>query len=494
MSAHEIQSAIPTLFYRTDDNINGVMLGLKRSRGVMTGQRSLVFSVTKKLPATVVSADALIPAAIEVDGVTYVTDVVEREPAMFSDCENSQAVIAGLSGSPHIQLPMRGGQEIIQFPGGWRTQSLLGINYYQESYSTGTLGFFGVDAADGNVVGVTNTHVVVEKLYRVNSVVGNRTPEQEALNPFNIYEPRRWVLNGQSYSPGAMLSDNGTMYIISSRIKRYQPFTRGAGVNEYNEVDAALIEINDYPLSPDGTYLPAAPIIAETSYRIWEPYDTDPPNHAYLPFATTAELDALDPLAAYETDANPRLYFTGTTSGRKGYGTTDECKLKIWAGNGTFAVEDNTFTGATQVDGVTTSILSGTVFKNIFEFRHVVEVPDVMPSDNGDSGSAILADIDGVRKIVGLLFAGQKETRSETIDGVSVINTYGMGLFCRIDKVAEKMNVQPWLADYAFQNQHTKPSVIITDYAQGQNDTLMSGGKKYYQVGATMQRGYPVGP
>ena len=104
------------------------------------------------------------------------------------------------------------------------------------------------------------------------------------------------------------------------------------------------------------------------------------------------------------------------------------------------------------------------------------------PSAGGDSGSAILADIGGVLKIVGLLYGGTN---------ISDVPTYT--LCNRIDEVASQLNISAWdgiSTNYAAQTVTTR---VISGTLS--NATVGIGTNTYWQVGlvnnATNPPNYP---
>jgi len=63
----------------TSDNVIGVGYGYKTKDGLLTTEKSLIFSVSKKLPIDQIDEKDLIPNTIIYSGETFKTDVVELE-------------------------------------------------------------------------------------------------------------------------------------------------------------------------------------------------------------------------------------------------------------------------------------------------------------------------------------------------------------------------------------------------------------------------------
>jgi hypothetical protein len=571
MSHTTLKTELPQLLLHGFKNVNAVVVSSKHTQGQNTGRRCITFFVDKKESVGDLAAEDIIPQELTIDGITYETDVTARPRARMLmasySCQN-QSAIGKLRGYPNAQLPMRGGQEILQFPTGWTIKSDNTTGQHADYLTQGTLGFFAIDNIDGNVVGVTNAHVAIDKPFLANSDFV-RTPEQEVAYTANTYEPRTWPMDGKKYFPGAAIVDGQMIYVVSSRIKRYVPYTifgRSDGAPEYMTVDGALLQMHDYPFTTTGSYNPSTPIISETSYRIWQDEDDDVQHTAYLPFATTAELDAFNATTTFGSATNPRMYITGRTTGPKGakriadeivatltdrdaldptadpwpIGTVLEVTDEHTAADDPedptyYYVSDLTFVdtvtegsstvdrydyvweklpscriglstlvpnanGAYTVDfeahdGVDTGVSFGEIFE--FSYRDPVAGGD-MPADQGDSGSAVVAEFPQsgggvIRKIIGLLFAG-----SPGADGKA------FGLCCRIDNVAAQLNIRAWApttadeisgAEAILKNAPNTPDVLVADYETYANTpTITVGNVTYYQVGCTIKTDYPEYP
>lgn len=433
MSNHintKIQSAIEQLYLSTPETIHGVGLGIKTIGGGCTGITGIIFTVDKKLPLSQLAPSEILPKTITIAGIDYPTDIVERPRISAHTCYDvSDPNVARLqparSGYSAL-IPFRGGQEIIPFPYGWEDVST--------PYNIGTLGGFVVDNDDSKIVGITNAHVAIYDNRML--IASQRDIVQEALDTYNSFEPQPFFVFGDQH-PGAITlhdsdNDNTLEYFLAAQyIKRYSPLYN----NQLNYVDCALLIMNPNVLN-------------NNSYKVWQPIG-NPDNNNFLPFASTAEIDSL-------LSINTFLYSTGSSSGPKGYGGAASCRLVI-----------------DQIDFAST-INYGNMpldFADLIIYRY--EDNSDGPSMPGDSGALILADINGIKKIIGLNFAG-----SSTI-----------GAACRIDRVATAMNIRAWdnSVNVARDSVTPLPSCIQipTNDTRTNNPMILYNNKKYYQAGFT---------
>lgn len=457
-----LQSTIEQLFNSTSDNIHAVSIGNKYINGIMTDQTAIVFDVLQKKPLSELDPNEVLPTSINIDGTTYPTDVIEKPELVkmlvcYSNANDNEILRLRGSTAAGLLNPLRGGQELIEFPTGWTyANGTNGDSGY--NIKVGTLGFFAVDNIDNYVVGVTNAHVSIHNPY----LASDRNIILESSNPFNIREPRTWLPSGSSYHPGH-LSNNGTsgnVAITSIRIKRYCPYK----MSTFNYVDAALLFMNNARVS-------------DLSYRTHFP-TTSADYTSYMPFATTSEIDSLFTVGSLPTD-RPRLLSVGRTTGPKGWTSADSC--------GMIAV-NTSVTLNVNFDGTTVP------FSDTIGFQYLDNSAGG-PILGGDSGSVVMAVIGGVRKIVGLAFAGNSTT----------------GYMCRIDRVASEMNIRAWDSSYTVPTNPTgNPYVVgesvpanpvredvlvcnINDPRSSQT-SIVHNGRTYYQAGCTNQSGYTALP
>jgi hypothetical protein len=423
----ELKKELEKLYRNTPDDIHGVSLGYKYKNGEKTEEIGIVFNVDKKLPESDLSEDKILPKSIRIGEQDIITDVREAPRAEMFSCYCSSLPcpdVPNISNLRAAPFPMRGGQQIIQFPTNWTP---AGGDFYNTE--VGTLGFFCVDNTDNKIVGITNSHVVCNRRF----FAVDRDATLENSDPYNTVEVRNWV-NGQSYSPGALASGSGGNIIVAQHIKKYQPIS----LSGYNYSDVALLCMNPGVIS------------STESYKVWQPIGTtDYPN--FLPFASTAEIDNL--LAT-----NPRVYSTGRTTGPKGYTNTATCRLRI--------------TGLGDYRTVADSEDGSTSWGDLISYAY--EDGSSVATFGGDSGSAVLADISGVRKIIGLHFAS---------GGI-------YSFACRIDRIASEMNIRAWDGTYD-SSLPTFLYAVVTDLSNSKSSqaSLVYGGRTYYQAGFTKTTG-----
>ena len=96
------------------------------------------------------------------------------------------------------------------------------------------------------------------------------------------------------------------------------------------------------------------------------------------------------------------------------------------------------------------------------------------PINSGDSGSALLANINGTVKIIGLCFAGSD--LGEPDDYMRIARA------CRIDRVAEELNIEAFTGQTVNYSNKNNPQI---HYESGFSSlsAVTINGKKYYQVG-----------
>ena len=176
-----------------------------------------------------------------------------------------------------------------------------------------------------------------------------------------------------------------------------------------------------------------------------------------LPFASTSEINNL-------LSTNPFLYSAGRTTGGKGEGIT---KLKIYQ-----------FPAVSTIYGYENQHFSEIIdFSDLINFVAVensgttIPVTGVTglcqnPIAGGDSGSALIADIGGIKKIIGLVFAGNG----------------WVGIACRIDRIADTMNVSAWNGE---STNFSDVNNIQSYYVDGLNPDpyIVISGVTYWQAG-----------
>ena len=392
-----IKNKIQELFDSTPDGV-GVMFGNKIRNGEYTGEPSIVFTVEKKLPLSEIPSDQILPSSVEIDGVTYNTDVFESgvietfacPSSVTSGCYSWQTVPPGNRATVR---PIKGGVSLT-------SQNLQGY--------VGTLGFLAVDTTTGALVGVTNNHVVVADAF----YTSQRT----------LPGPIQNETNDSVYQTGDIQPSSQSLKI--GEVVRYVPISSAPA---YNQVDGALVSIDQSVMSNSESYKQFG--LSGTSV---------------MPFATTAEIDALV--------GSVNVSSSGRSSGVK---QGSLCGLVIQ--------------GVSFVVGVSGFKKQGTstvaYFNNCISFTRVY--PDCLyPIYPGDSGSGLIANIGGVDKIVGLCFAGGST----------------LGIAARIDEVASQLGIQAWNGSTPnFVDLSSKK--LVTTGGLSSEKTITCSGQTLWQVG-----------
>lgn len=392
-----IKNKIQELFDSTPEGV-GVMFGNKIRNGEYTGEPSIVFTVEKKLPLSEIPSDQILPSSVEIDGVTYNTDVFESgiietfacPSSVTSGCYSWQTVAPGNRGTIR---PLKGGVSLT-------SQNLQGY--------VGTLGFLAVDTATGALVGVTNNHVVIADAYYTSDRSTTGIIQNET--------------NDSAYQTGDIQPSSQSLKI--GEVVRYVPISSPP---LYNQVDGALLSIDQSLMSNSESYKQYG--LSGTSV---------------MPFATTAEIDALV--------GNVNVSSSGRSSGAK---QGSLCGLAIQ--------------GVSYVTGVSGYKKQGTstvaYFNNCISFTRVY--PDCLyPIYPGDSGSGLIANIGGVDKIVGLCFAGGST----------------LGIAARIDEVVSQLGIQSWSGSTPnFIDLSSKK--LVTTGGLSSEKTITCSGQTLWQVG-----------
>lgn len=443
-----LKNQIINLYNETNENIHGVGFGYKFTNNERTDQIGIIFKVFQKKSVTELDANEILPSSIVIDNESYVTDVIE-EPSLpsglgcYSLNNPTDPEILKLRGVPSLLLPIKGGQEIIRFPHDVVPSSGGG---YTASY--GTLGLLAIDNHDNNIVGITNAHVACSNFF----IASDRTKTTETNSPYNIAEKAVYIPNGAMYYPGSLsISGSGnsaTTFISVPRIKRYQPIRKEPAVNY---IDCAVTFVDNN-------------IVTDNSYGIHAP-SNQPAITTKPPFATMQELDSL-------LNMNTYLLSTGRTTGPKGWTQTETCKLIPISLGLTISV---------NFPGKGTGLFTDAI-------AYAYQDNSAFPAAGGDSGSAVLANIGGTPKILGLLFAAGSN----------------FGILCRIDHIAETLNIRAWQDDHVFNtsspcgnpydgisqpppNNATLSQIVMCDFDDPRSalDSIEINGIKYYQAGCT---------
>lgn len=426
MTTKEINDKLLELFENRPSNCNSVSYSRKEVDGKKTNEWSFVYTVDKKKPLSELTSEDIISKEVNVDGVVIHTDVVEgitkftayeNCPCEFYEWTSS---FCSTSTSPLLNKnnvsPVKGGLQISN------TAFNEGLGY-----TYGTMGFIAVDSDDNSIVGVTNNHVIIGDAFRAD--------QWSASGPFSS------TLNQVVAQPYSFSSSN-----IIGGVKRYTPMLKsGTGINY---VDGALLTLDQSVVSNTETYKQFG--LDDLSYP--------------LPFATTEEIDDL-PNNDWE------FFSVGARTGIKGHEAT---KLKF-DGFDTLAVGNNlqgddnvsaTFHECILYHASASTTTSGNLCYD--------------PIYGGDSGSALVARIDGVDKIIGLCFAG-RFTSGPGTNGQTYARA-SKGIANRIDRVAEYLNIEAYTGQTVNFSDRENPEIV---YVSGQSNesSITQNGKTYYQGG-----------
>jgi formylglycine-generating enzyme required for sulfatase activity len=442
-------------YMKNNPNVHGIGIGNKIKDGETLDQISMIFSVEEKKPLAELTEKEIIPSSIDVNDQNFVSDVIQyNRPAKVGcyDWVVGQKIIDGFGtgtnatveqNTHRVQVrPLVGGISITE------QSSLL--------ESIGTLGCLGIDNEDGSVIALTNTHVVCDcdlapedqlRIYNFNSS-GDPIIQPAYVEPYDG-------------TPGS-LPANQLINKIGT-VKRFAPtnydtiYVAGGAANY---IDAAVIHID-------------AGVVDSTSFGILGLTLSNA-----LPFATSEEIDSL------RSDNIPLSISSRTTGTKNSTGTN--CPIHVVEDNSTALIYLNrcvpsNISLAQVLDEENNDLWLGgqigiVIYQDLKKFTYDTNANGV--SIGGDSGSAVIATFaGGVKKIVGLVFLGESELGR-------------FGYFCRIDKVAEILNVSSWSGTI----QHSNPSsweyltkpVVIPDPEADPEDLpikITQNSKDYWRIG-----------
>lgn len=428
MTNQRLREVTAELNRTTSLDIVGVGFGYKETGGKTISEKCIVFTVKEKKPLSEIPESERIPSELIIDGETFKTDIVEGEFYLqaFVDCSPSDPDFYTWQ---TVDPPNRG--KIRPLQGG------ISVTNYSSLFSyVGTLGFIAVDNDTNSLVGVTNNHVVIDDAFYTSERSTNVGDAVTNISEDISTQPNESSNRSASNSIGA--------------VKKYQP------IYPYptsNLCDAACIALSQTD--------PLGNTVIDTN-ESWKQLGltgvTSPPR-----FATTSEIDT-----ALEEEGRV-FYSSGRTTGAKGEGYT-----KLYCIDSSLSVNLNyKLQGTNQL----------VTMNEGFELR--AKNPSTpegdwceYPSNSGDSGSAILTEINGEYVIIGLLYAGRK-TLFGLGPGVSTI-------CCRIDNVAAALNISAWdgtLNGISFSDTTNVEKHIVAGLSS--DKSIDVNGKTYWQVGAT---------
>jgi hypothetical protein len=396
----------------TTPNINSVSYGYKFVGGEQTNELSIIYGVEQKKPRHELSVEELLPSEVTVGDQVLRTDVYEVSRAELIACNAYCGQVNGANAVVNKALtrPLVGG---------------LSITSKNNVSTVGTMGFIAVHSETQTLVGVTNNHVTIQDAFF--------TSEQNLAGVIqNEYSPVDYIYqNGET---GSVPVDPA--YTIGQSL-RYVPISK----TNPNYVDGAIFSLE------------AADVSISTSYQQAGVVDYTLP----LPFASTSEIDNL-------LTSNPMLYSSGRTTGPKGGAS---CPMRVFA-------LFTSLSPAYKLQGVNTPA----TFLDAITYVKPENDPSLVticanPVYPGDSGSALIADFGGVRKIIGLVFAGGQ------VGGI-----YYYGYANRIDRVASELGIEAW--DGTAKGYVDPASITYKTTTNGSSNKILNcDGTNYWQVGLT---------
>jgi hypothetical protein len=450
-------------YLKTHPNVHGIGIGKKIKNGQQLDELSMIFSVEEKKPISELLPEEIIPQNISINNDIIISDVVQNNRPITIGCKDwvpGQKLIDGFGTGTNATAeqnlhrvsvrPLVGGISITE-------QSSLPTSF-------GTLGCLAIDNEDGTVVGLSNSHVVCDCYIE---------PEDQ-LSIYNFNSSGDPIIQPALYEPY-----NGSVTSLPSN----QLINKIGTVKRY-----ASSNFDNVYFNVIANYIDASVISIDTGKATSASFGILGFNEATaLPFATTSEINSL-------ISNNCPLAISSRTTGAKNV----DCGIIVTELNASTALySERCLPKDKQYASQKIESLNPTFDfwkggqRKILYYNDVVKFAYADGSSGvaigGDSGSAVIALLPGgVRKIVGLVFAGE---------GVS--GNYGY--FCRIDRVAQILNVSQWNGNLNFSNpstwQYITKSVVSPDPENTPTDlplTIIEGGKKYWRIGTSQSATSPI--
>ena len=399
--------------------LNTIGVSDKLVNGQPTGEKCIVFGVSHKMNADQITPDQMLPSMIEHDGEMIRTDVTQDDGELQFEAEFCPHVTNQQIDQHKMKVrPLQGGVSV-------------GNGEQQHRFKVGTLGMLVRDELDGEIVGLSNNHVLTPDIF---SVAGE---QQDMYNFKNVavYQPARAEIAGRTNRDHRVGS-----------LKRVYPLRNTRRLDIANEIDAAIFSID------------RSVVLQESSRSVLGLVDQDGVTPVTdIPFAYTPEIDdALNPV-----DPAP-LFKSSRTTGAVGSALSptdaaanNQCSLRVQRTN-------------------YSAVVSGRRFKNMTRYWDPNESDKIDPSTGGDSGSVICAWIDSQWKAVGLHFAG---TRS---------GGYDYGVMCRMDRIADLLRVTHVGDTNLDDHGYTQPQYKVIE-GSSSSMYIEIDGVTYWQVGGTTE-------
>lgn len=410
------QEIITQTLINAPSGVHAVLFGPKTRNNEIVDNESFVFFVEQKRPLSELKPDEVIPKRLDVDGKYFFTDVVQNKKFKPHQCYSlSDANVLYLQSRIR---PLSGGLEISSL-------NTWSANTYGYNYSYGTMGFLAVDNTDNTLVGVTNNHVIVSDAF----IGSDQDPSDQ---PSSIIDNVK--LFNQNYTNRILQfgSAGGVVNFQNDNIgipKRFVPLS----LENRNIVDGALFTINTGVVDSNSS----SQALLNNSFA--------------MPFCTTSEVNSLS------TNSYP-IYSVGRSTGPKG----TSCPLVVYG------------YGSIYIDYPLQDVWNTVIFSNSLFYRFLDE--SNLPIYPGDSGSAIIANINGTLKIAGLVYAGDGNDDPDNPES-------SLGVACRIDDVAQQLNISAWNGYNAnFIGNTPKILTLIRPHTDTRT-SIVSGGKTFYYAG-----------
>ncbi len=415
MNSDNIKFAIEQFPIERFNGVNSITVRPKIIDGVETDKTAIVFGVDKKLDSDKVTQDQLIPEIIEVDDQQIITDVVEDQTDWQFENTGMCPSITEQQLNEHRMKhrPLIGGVSI-------------GIDTQEHRTKVATMGLIVRDSLDGQLVGLTNNHVVSPDLFTTANMLVNTMYNYKDVQ---VMQPARAEAASAGYP---MYEEN-----VVGDVKRVYPIYEPVA-NRNNLIDAAIFNITD-----DGY----TSMVDSTSGSLLGL------NGEPVTIATTSEIDNLDSGVSLFKSSRTTGAF-GSVESIEDAAASNECSLRIY---------DSLPAGRRRV--------TGRYFIETFAYYDPTPGSNLDPSKGGDSGSIVCARIDNQWKAVGLHFAGGRN------------NGVDYGLACRMDNVAELLQIES-IGDGDLNHGQTSPKYHVEPQYSGQWTRVIDG-KIYWQVGRT---------
>lgn len=453
----QIADAAKQLYESTPDNVIGVGFGLKTKKGLETNAQSLIFYVQEKKSLDQLNPSEILPEYVNIDGTQYLTDIqCITRPQLVSSCYTANDATSADHRSSRTFL--QGGISI--------SLDTLSVPY------AGTLGAIVRDNEDGSIVALTNAHVALFNM--------DRAYINSQKNLMSSVDLANWNTENKGFAQAGAIDGWGPTF---GHVKRYAHIDPSSLVNK---VDAAIVSISD--LSKITTNIPDE-FYTVLGYRDpGQPPSSIRTNVAPLfNIASSADIETI--ISGLSVSPIQSIAKSGRTTGyimsRALSNSTEDCYLQI---NGWHAVLEVGFINSNfSTEIVTFNDVLSIRYSDISVFNSPIDgIPYAFPRENivvpGDSGSIVYAYINGVPKIIGLIFAAGSYVFPGTLTAPL---DYNIGYFVRIDKVCEALNIS---AIDNLSNITVNPEsnwTYITQSGPSDDSTITIGGSKYWQVGMT---------